>query len=56
MACATPPPEPVIEEKNETPGYPGLVSAHSRAVASLSREIAAEIEALYATDAPSSTD
>ena len=40
--------ESLIEEKNETPGYPGLVSAHSRAVASLSREIAAEIRTMKA--------
>lgn len=33
----------LIEERTETPGYEGLVAAHSRAVAALSREIAAEI-------------
>lgn len=35
--------ESLIEEKTGTPGYPELVAAHSRAVAALSREIAAEI-------------
>lgn len=33
----------LIDEKSEAPGYEGLVAAHSRAVAALSREIAAEI-------------
>jgi hypothetical protein len=33
----------LIEERSEAPGYEGLVAAHSRAVAALSREIAAEI-------------
>ncbi|MFO7707854.1 MAG: PqiC family protein [Desulfobacterales bacterium] len=36
----------LIEEKSEAPGYEGLVAAHSRAVAALSREIAAEIRAM----------
>lgn len=35
--------ESLIQEKSEAPGYQGLVAAHSRAVAALSREIAEEI-------------
>ncbi len=36
----------LIDEKSEAPGYEGLVAAHSRAVAALSREIAAEIRGM----------
>jgi hypothetical protein len=36
----------LLEEKSEAPGYEGLVAAHSRAVAALSREIAAEIRVM----------
>ncbi len=35
-----------IEERSQTPGYEGLVAAHSRALAALSGEIAAEIRSM----------
>lgn len=44
----------LITEKTETSDYSGLVAAHSRAVAALSREIAAEIKNRRGQGAPPS--
>lgn len=44
--------ETVITEKCDGPGYEGLAAAHSRALAALSREIAAEIKNRIASADP----